>query len=395
MPVRMESSTVVRRLRRVVRWWRSRGLVTRDRELALVLTALVFVPALSRISSTFGDLPARHGDAFAVLLSLGQTVPLVVRTRRPAVCLAVVGPSFAVHESLGYPPTFGSMGLYLALYGAGSQLSRHRHVVAALASAGYLAFAITLHTLDSPERLLDYLIFFLALAAFWLLGSYVRARRADEAERRRLAALAATAAERSRIARELHDVVTHHVTAMVVQADAAQFLTESPGRVTEGLTAISGTGRQALGELRHLLGVLEATGESAPTRRTPALGTIEELVARTRLGGQPVELIEQGERPPMAAGAELAAYRVVQESLTNAVKHAAGHATEVWVRYHRDGMDIDVTTDGPSRVAHAPDGRGLNGLRERVGLVGGELEAGARPGGGFSVSARIPAGSGS
>ncbi|WPB88600.1 sensor histidine kinase [Streptomyces malaysiensis] len=243
---------------------------------------------------------------------------------------------------------------------------------------------------SSPIRLLAR-----PLAAFWLLGGYVRARRADEAERRPLAALAATAAERSRIARELHDVVTHHVTAMVVQADAAQFLTESPGRVTEGLTAISGTGRQALGELRHLLGVLEATGESAPTRRTPALGTIEELVARTRLGGQPVELIEQGERPPMAAGAELAAHRVVQESLTNAVKHAAGHATEVWLRYHRDGVDLDVTTDGPSRVAHAPDGRGLNGLRERVGLVGGELEAGARPGGGFSVSARIPAGSGS
>jgi signal transduction histidine kinase len=366
----------------MLRWWRSQGLVTRDGELALVLTALMFVPVLSNVSSTFGDLPPRQGDALAVLLSLGQSVPLVVRTRLPAVCLTVVGLSFAIHESLGYPRTFTSMGLYLALYAAGSHLPRHRRWPAVLASTGYLAFAIALHALGSPERFLDYFVFFLGLGAFWVFGAYMRARRVEEAERRRLAAVAATAAERARIARELHDVVTHHVTAMVVQADAAQFVPGSPDRVIEGLTAIGGTGRQALSELRYLLGVLEATGDAMPAQRMPALGTVEDLVEQIRLGGQPVELVEEGERPPLGVGVELSVYRVVQESLTNAVKHATGYATEVRVRYRRDRVDIDVTTSGPLVAEHRPHG-------------GGELAAGARPDGGFSVSARIPTRGGS
>jgi signal transduction histidine kinase len=388
-------SPAARRLRSVVRWWRSRSPVTRDRELAVVLAAMAFIPALSLVSSEFGDLPPRQSDALAVLLPLGETLPLALRTRRPVVCLAVVGLSFAVHESFGYPRTFASMGLYFALYAAGAYPDRGRRLLPVVASAAYVLFSITLHLLGSPERLLDFLVFFIALAVIWSLGAYVRGRRAEEAERRRLAALAATAAERSRIARELHDVVTHHVTAMVVQADAAQFLAGSPDRVTDGLTAISGTGRLALTELRHLLGVLEATGESTHTQRPPAPGTIEDLVARTRLGGQPVELVEEGESPPLTVEARLAAYRVVQESLTNAVKHAAGHRTEVRVRYNPDRVDIDVTTAGPAAGpggAPAPDGRGLNGLRERVGMVGGELVAAARPGGGFGVHARIPAG---
>jgi signal transduction histidine kinase len=369
--------------------------VTRDRELAVVLTALAFVPALSLVSSTFGDLPLRQGDALAVLLTLGETLPLALRTRLPAVCLAAVGLSFAIHESFGYPRTFASIGLVFALYAAGAYPDRGRRLLPVLASAAYVAFAITLYLLGSPERFLDYLLFFIALAAVWVVGAYVRRRRAEEAERRRLAALAATAAERSRIARELHDVVTHHVTAMVVQADAAQFLAGSPDRVTDGLTAISRTGHLALEELRHLLGVLEATGESTPQRRSPVVGTIEDLVTQTRLGGQPVELVEEGERPALTVGAQLAAYRVVQESLTNAVKHAMGHRTEVRVRYNPDRVDIDVTTAGPPAEhdgAPARGGRGLNGLRERVGMVGGELVAAARPGGGFNVHARIPAG---
>ena len=140
-------------------------------------------------------------------------------------------------------------------------------------------------------------------------------RRADEAERRRVAAREATAAERSRIARVLHDVVTHHVTAMVVQADAAQFLAGEPERVDDSLTAISGAGRRALTELRYLLGVLEATGEQAPAGRAPALGTLRDLVERTRMGGQPVEFVEEGDRPALAVGAELAVYSVVHEVL--------------------------------------------------------------------------------
>lgn len=194
-------------------------------------------------------------------------------------------------------------------------------------------------------------------------------------------------------------MVTHHVTAMVVQADAAQYLVSTaPDRATGNLAAIGETGRQALAELRDLLGVLDAPGgaagdTAAPTLAlAPALGQLRDLVAQVRRAGQPVTLEEDGELVPLAASAELAAYRVVQEALTNAVKHAPGRQTKVRIRYG-DGVDIDVTTDGPViATGDFAAGRGLTGLRERVRTCGGELTAGGRPGGGFVVRARMPAG---
>ncbi|WP_233221318.1 sensor histidine kinase [Streptomyces carminius] len=207
--------------------------------------------------------------------------------------------------------------------------------------------------------------------------------------------------ERARIARELHDVVTHHVTAMVVQADAAQFLlTSAPERAGEGLTAVSDTGRRALTELRYLLGVLEATGESAsadPARagRAPTLGRVGDLVEQARRSGQPVGFSEQGERRPRSVDVELAAYRVVQEALTNAMKYAAGKPARVLLRHGAEHIEIEVTTDGPvaapvTRKPGPAGGRGLAGLRARVRMLDGELEAGPRPEGGFEVRATIP-----
>jgi signal transduction histidine kinase len=370
--------------------------------LAAVLTALAFTPPLAAIGTTVGDLPRRELDLLAVLLTLGMTVPLAVRTRWPAGCVAVIGISFAVHESLGYPPTFGAVALLLALYTAGAYQHRFRLALAGTAAAGYLAFCLVLHLLGSPDRAADFVVFFLALAATVAIGALVRRRRGEEAERRRLEAEAATAAERARIARELHDVMTHHVTAMVVQANAAGFLIASPGGVTEALSTISETGREALGELRSLLSVLEATGESAKARQIPALGSVPALVRRTKLGGQPVELVEEGEPPTLSADAELAGYRVVQEALTNAVKYAAGRRTLVHIGYAREVVTIDVTTEGHDPVAAghsvAPaelrGGRGLNGLRERVRHVGGELAVDGEPDGRFRVQATIPAGRG-
>jgi len=166
-----------------------------------------------------------------VLLALGQTLPIAVHTRWPAACLAVTGTSFAVHECLGYPPTFGSLGLYIALYSVGAHQDRLRRVVPLAATGGYVVFGVVLHMLGSSEGLTDYLLYYMVLAVVWGLGVQVRGRRAQEAERRRLSVQVAIAAERSRLARELHDVVTHHVTAMVVQAGAAQYLTESPVRL--------------------------------------------------------------------------------------------------------------------------------------------------------------------
>ncbi|MFE2180475.1 sensor histidine kinase [Streptomyces sp. NPDC059455] len=412
-------------------WWQGRPRAARDRELAFVLTVLSFAEPLAGVGARFGDLPTRHAPVLAVLLALGQTLPLAVRADRPALCLTLVGLAFGVHQSLGLPQTFASMGLYLALYSVGAHAERGRRLLVMPAVAAYAALSVVLHARGAPLPPQDYVVIGLVLAAVWGGGAVVRGRRTAEAERRRLVAVAATATERSRLARELHDVVTHHVTAMVVQSDAAPFLMASPERVTEALAAISGTGRRALAELRYLLGVLEATGESAangsapggsapggsaangsaPDSRAPARGDLRDLIEQTRRGGQPVDLIEEGKRLPLPIGADLTVYRLVQESLTNAVKYASGRPTRVTVGYGHEHVDIEVANDGPDGHArqgigdahddgrhpapgprHVSGGRGLGGLRERVRMLGGDFTAGPRTDGGFSVRACIPTG---
>ncbi len=365
-------------------WWRDGGI-------AAVLTLLAFVPTLDAIAAQIGDLPVRPLDAPAVTLTLAQTLPLAVRSRWPAACLSIIGAAFMAHQALGYPQTFGSIGLYLALYAAGAHQERFRRGLAAVSTGAYVVLVILLHNLGSPNRVQDFVAFYLVLGVIWMTGTGMRRWRAHEAERRRLSASVATAAERARIARELHDVVTHHVTAMVIQADAAQFLVGSaPDRAGDGLAAISDTGRRALTDLRHLLDVLEATGDSATTDRAPTLGTIGDLAEQARLSGQPVELAEHGERRPQPVDVELAAYRVVQEALTNAIKHATGQPTTVTVHHHDDRLDIEVTTDGDATAGLPSSGRGLNGLRARLRMLDGDLLAEPRPEGGFRVHATIP-----
>lgn len=379
-------------------WWRDQSPDVADGALALALALAAFIPTLSQLGAQLGDLPARPDDALGVALVLGQSLPTAQRRRRPTACLAVVGAAFAVHQAMGYPTTIASLGLYLALYSLGAHHAGRQHLEVAAATAGYAVLALVVHGRGSRHGLPVYLAFYLGLAAFWLAGAAIRRRRAEEAQRRRLAAEVATAAERTRIARELHDVVTHHVTAMVVQADAAQFLIETDPRSTvTSLAAVSSTGRRALTELRHLLGVLEATGDAAepgPAHRAPAIGTVRDLVEQARAAGQAVELIERGERRPQADGVELACYRVVQEGLTNAMKHAAGRETSVSIRYG-DPIEIAVVNDGPEGFAPTTTAlpsarRGLTGLTDRVRLLGGRFEAGPRPDGGFQIRALIP-----
>ncbi len=387
----MPKTWLTARSRMLRDWWRAYDAVVWDRWLAAVFTALAFVPSLSAVSAEFGDLPRRPAGVLALVLMLAQTVPLAVRSRWPAACLAVVGLSFAIYESLGYPPQFGSVTVYLAVYSAGAHLERFRRGMAVAASAAYVAFSAIVRVLGSPDGVADFLIFYLLLVACWVLGAFVRQRRAEDAIRRRLAAADATAAERARIARELHDVVTHHVTAMVVQSDATQFVAESPERVVTALTTIGEAGRQALSELRYLLDVLEATGESA-TQRTPVTETVRDLVERTRMGGQPVDLVEDGDQSALP----VAVYRVVQEGLTNAVKYAAGQPTVVRVGNSGGHVEVEVTSDPapvPLSAGAGGDlsgGRGLTGLRKRVGMLGGELTAGEQPDGRFRLHAMIP-----
>jgi signal transduction histidine kinase len=259
-----------------------------------------------------------------------------------------------------------------------------------------VVLAVALDGLGSPQRPADYVAFYLVLAACWGAGSVIRARQARAAERRRQVARQAIERERAHVARELRDAVTQQVSGIVVQADAAHYLLPGqPGLVDSGLTEISATGRRALGELRYLLDVLGVPAaddrDGSDTTPTPVAAGLQDLVEQAQLAGQPVDLIEKGEPAPMSPTAELAAYRVVQEALTNAAQHAPGQVTLVDVRYG-DGISIEVTTDGP---AVAPgsfgSGRGLIRLREQVRHCGGELKAGRRPSGEFSVRAWIPA----
>ncbi|MDR6979831.1 signal transduction histidine kinase [Streptomyces sp. 3330] len=412
-------------VRAVVARWSARGVLVRDGVLTIALAPVVFAPVTAPVGAEFGDLTQRPYDGPGLLVAASLWLPLVLRRRWPGVCLALVAGACAIHELAGYPQTFASVGLYVALYSAGAHGERARGlrlVVSAAVAAGLFAlFALGLHGRGSPQRVSDFVLMYLVLVACWAVGRSVRARRAGEEERRRIGAQMATARERARIARELHDVVTHHVTAMVVQADAAQYLlADAPDRVAVGLGAISDSGRRALTDLQHLLGVLKATDDGpygpAPGRAVPgepsheagrgsAPGDLGALVEQVRAAGQPVELTERGERRPLPSALELAVYRVVQEALTNALRHAPGHGTRVRVHHGEDAIEVEVTTGGaPARPAESAGpavaaprplggggGHGLEGLRERVGVFGGELHAGALPDGGFAVRARIPA----
>ncbi|HUB39247.1 MAG TPA: histidine kinase [Streptosporangiaceae bacterium] len=236
----------------------------------------------------------------------------------------------------------------------------------------------------------------------WVLGDSMRYRRGYyagledkaarlEAERHAQARIAA-AAERARIARELHDIVAHHVSVMVVQADGARYaLRTDPGRAETALTAISGTGRQALTEMRRLLGVLRSAGEQSGLAPVPGLGELRELLDQARAAGLEVSYTLSGTPRELPEGAELAAYRVVQESLTNTRKHGGLAATAaVTLRYEPDGLTVEVTDDGIASPGSEPAGHGLAGMRERIAMYGGTVQAGPLPGGGFGVTARLP-----
>jgi signal transduction histidine kinase len=244
----------------------------------------------------------------------------------------------------------------------------------------------------------DFVTFYLALAIAWNIGSWLRRTRATEADRRRLVAETTRTAERTRIARELHDVVTHHVTAMVVQAEAARYLTAAPDRLDQTLTAVTDTGRRAISDLRHLLDLLNpdhSTPSDEPAAdRALRVGDLRSLVEQTRQAGQPVEYTEEGSPPEASGSAEVAAYRVVQEALTNALKYAYGSRTMVHVHHGQKETIVEVSTDDTGTHSASPggSGRGLAGLRDRVGVLGGEFSAGRRAGGGFVVQARIPTG---
>ncbi|MFD8520943.1 sensor histidine kinase [Streptomyces capillispiralis] len=381
-------------LRRAGDLWHRCDVTVRDLPLGLLFLVASFLPGLRGNGTVIGDLPTRALDGPAVVAVALQCLPLAVRRRWPAVCLAAVTAGFAIDQLRGYH-TFAGTALPVALLSAGAHLERYRRTTAVLFSVAYVPLAVALYRLGSggetPE---EFVTFFLALGLTWGIGVWLRSTRIEEAERRLRVAEETRAAERTRIARELHDVVTHHVTAMVVQAEAARYLTAAPDRLEQSLDAVTDTGRRALTDLRHLLDLLNP--DHGGGARTPHVGRLITLVEQTRRAGQPVEFTERGTPATSTGSADLVAYRVVQEALTNALKYAHGSRTSVRVEHGDRDITVEVGTDGsgsPTPGSTGGSGRGLAGLRRRVEVLGGDFSAGPHAGGGFVVQARIPAGS--
>ena len=385
---RRQYTSPVTRLRWIPQLWQRLDVTLRDLPLALVLLAASLAPSLHNSGTVFGTVPDRPLDALGVAAAALQCLPVAGRRRWPALSLAVVGCGFALDQLNGYHLLAGT-AIPIALVSAGAHLHQRRATTIAVGTGVYLAIILALESINAGEPFAEYVIFYAALALSWGIGSWLRATRIAEAERRRLVAEATRTAERTRIARELHDVVTHHVTAMVVQTESARYLTAAPDRLDSTLTAVSDTGRRAITDLRRLLDVLN------PDHAAPAADeNLGAVVEQTRRAGQPVEFSEEGTPATARGSADLVAHRVVQEALTNALKYAHGSPTSVRVRHRPKEITVDVGTDRSSAPSTSPggSGRGLGGLRERVEVLGGDFHAGPREDGGFAVSARIPAG---
>ncbi len=334
-------------------------------------------------------------------------LPVVVRRKFPDAAF-IVSAAGVVIELMLRAPLASDLALLVLLYTVAAYRPRRQSVTALLACmAGSMVWVIVRVNLQGVgflERVLFGIVFFCGSALLaWVLGDSMRYRRGyyaaleDKAARleaeRHAQARVAAAAERARIARELHDVVAHHVSVMVVQADGARYAMRSdPDRAEAALGAISGTGRQALAEMRRLLGVLRSDDERSGLAPVPGLGALRELLDQARAAGLEVAYTLTGTPRELPEGAELAAYRVVQESLTNTRKHAGLAATAaVALRYEPDGLTVDVTDNGLGIAgSEGPGGHGLAGMRERIALYGGTVEAGPLPGGGFGVTARLP-----
>ena len=329
----------------------------------------------------------------AALLALAMGAALAVRRLRPATAGTAAGVLMPLAVAVwGDPQVVSTAIAYLcALYGLAVWTSSRRFALglAAVAAAG----------LVPASRFGSRVVWTLSTVAVMLVVRRVvrdRDLRAQLAERERdLAAREAVTEERARIARELHDIVAHSVSVMVVQAQAGPRLLGEPERVRATFGSIEASGREALTELRRLLGVLRAADEQLAVGPQPGLDSLQSLVDQVREAGLQVELRVEGEAVELPPGIDLSAYRIVQEALTNTLKHAGRAEAQVTVRYGTSALELEVADNGSGAGASANGGgHGLIGMRERVALYGGVLEAGSRSGHGYAVRARLPLGGG-
>jgi signal transduction histidine kinase len=356
---------------------------------------------LAQVEIWTREIDGEHA-AYAVL-ALPMTLALAWRVRAPLAVLAVVAGTFfpsALLFPLSGDAAFGVwVALLVALYSVGAHSGGWQAV------AGVLAMlAVVLGVVAADPEGADpgsYVFFLFVVGGPWLAGRAIRHRRLSERhlEARALAAerereekaRAAVAEERVRIARELHDVVAHAISVIVVQARGGRrSLTTQPEEAREAFDSIEASGREALAEMRRLLGMLRQGDEELALVPQPSLRHLDALVAQVNEAGLPVELSVEGEPAALPPGVDLSAYRIVQEALTNALKHAGPATAQVVVRYGAEHLEVEVTDTGRRPAGGDGAGHGLVGMRERVTLFGGDLEAGRRGEGGFAVRARLP-----
>jgi signal transduction histidine kinase len=332
-----------------------------------------------------------------LLVAVGYTVPLLARRQAPIVVLLVLSGVVLARGFTADPPDDGAMpfpALLVATFSASLYARR-----LALAIAGVLIPVAVIAILsqaapwDDSHSPVDYAIFLFFVSGAWTAGYLIRRRaaqvRAAEAAGGELAR-ASVVAERARIARELHDIVAHSVSIIALQSGAAEALVESePAKAREHMETVRKTAHEALGEMRRLLDVLR---EDEPLYAPqPGFGGIPELVEDSRRAGLPVELREEGNGASVPQGVALAAYRIVQESLTNVRKHAGRVPTTVVVRRSPRSVELDVVNAAGRRDGDlGGSGRGLAGMRERARIYGGTFAAGPLPDGGFAVRAILP-----
>ena len=346
----------------------------------------------------------RDSDGLGALLVLAQTLPLGLRRVAPIGSLAVITAAIGLHSALGYDQI--QTGLFTSLFGVGSAayLTDNRRALVALllAAAGIGVFYTTTRV---PQE--DY--GFIATSGVWLTGWIIgssfriRRRRAAAVERRaevleqdsEVRAREAVAEERARITRELHDIIGHTLNLIVVQAGAARAVFKSrPEQALESLDSIEITARHSLSDMERMLGILRPPeAQPAPYDPQPGLEQVDRLAEQFTDAGLPVEVNVAGEPHKLPTSLDLSAYRIVQEALTNALKHAGPARAWVAISYLADKLELDIVDDGQGSgdEGHSADGgRGLIGMRERVSLFGGELDAGPAAEGGFRVHAILP-----
>lgn len=403
--------------------------------LALLVLGLALASLVGRVSQVrltpSGSVGFRQADLTGIVLLLLGTLALVLRRRFPLPVLLVSGAAFALYQGLDYAPPPLPFAPLVALYTVAAGITT---AVSAAAAGVLLAGVAWAGVADGPATRDQLLAYLLSVPATWALGYVVRLSRShtalleEQAERMEREQVARTRLavreEQARIARELHDIVAHNLSVIVAQAGAARraFAGAAAEPVQHVLGAIESTGREALAEMRRLLGVLgsdqdqdpepgrrDGGGASPSPALQPTLDLLPELVAKVRGAGLPVELRVEGERRALPAGIELCAYRIVQEALTNTLKHAGAARATVTVTYQPDVLELRIDDDGqgsagaaaghpwtappgsPARSAGVlTPGHGLVGMRQRAALLGGELAVGPGPDGGFQVVARLP-----